>query len=64
MKSDINRIKHETKEQQLHIKENKEKIKLNKVLPYLVANVVEIVEPFKDPDEEDGAGHIIDLKYT
>ena len=32
------------------IKDNQEKIKLNKQLPYLVANVVEILEP----DAEDG----------
>ena len=54
MKSNINRIKHESSKQKEHIKDNKEKVKLNKQLPYLVANVVEIVEPFNDPDE-DGA---------
>lgn len=52
MKSDMNRIKHESKIQEAHIKDNKEKIKVNKQLPYLVANVVEIVEPYFDPDEE------------
>jgi len=51
MKSEINRIKHETNNERLHIKENKEKVKVNKQLPYLVANVVEIVEPYFDPDE-------------
>lgn len=42
------------------VKENKEKIKLNNQLPYLVGNVVEILEikPEED-DEEDGAN--IDL---
>ena len=42
------------------VKENKEKIKLNNQLPYLVGNVVEIldIKPEED-DEEDGAN--IDL---
>ena len=44
MKSDVNRIKYESDQQKTHIKDNKEKIKLNKQLPYLVSNVIEIVE--------------------
>ncbi|RYH15725.1 hypothetical protein EON65_31260 [archaeon] len=35
MKSDISRIKHESATQVAHIKDNKDKIKLNKQLPYL-----------------------------
>lgn len=50
MKSDVQRITHETRGQQDRIRENQEKVKLNKQLPYLVANVVEILEP----DAEDG----------
>ena len=53
-KSNMNRMRHETKDQMLHVKDNKEKIKTNKALPYLVSNVVEIVEPYTDPDS-DGA---------
>lgn len=42
------------------VKENKEKIKLNNQLPYLVGNVVEILDIKPDEeDEEDGAN--IDL---
>ncbi|XP_039039482.1 26S proteasome regulatory subunit 6A homolog [Hibiscus syriacus] len=38
------------------IKENQEKIKLNKQLPYLVGNIVEILETNpEDEAEEDGA---------
>jgi 26S proteasome regulatory subunit T5 len=55
MKSDINRIKHEAASQSQHIKDNKEKVKLNKQLPYLVSNVIEIVDPYFDPNEEDGS---------
>ena len=55
MKSNISKIKHEATQQQAHIKDNREKIKLNKVLPYLVANVIEIVEPYNDPLEDDGS---------
>lgn len=39
--------------QTAHIKDNKEKIKLNKVLPYLVANVIEIIEPYLEPGDID-----------
>ena len=55
MKSDINGIKHESAQQKLHIKDNKDKIKTNKALPYLVANVIEIVDPYVDPNEDGGA---------
>lgn len=61
MKSDMNRIRHEAKTQEAHIKDNKEKIKVNKQLPYLVSNVVEIVDPYSDPDEEGQDGGVTDL---
>ena len=51
MKSDVQRINHESRGQRERIRDNQEKVKLNKQLPYLVANVVEILEP----DAEDGA---------
>lgn len=50
MKSEVQRITHESRSQRDRIKENQEKVKLNKQLPYLVANIVEILEP----DAEDG----------
>lgn len=50
MKSDIQRINHESQGQRERIRENQEKVKMNKQLPYLVANVVEVLEP----DAEDG----------
>ena len=54
MKSDVQRIQHESRGQRDQIKDNQEKVKMNKQLPYLVANVVEILEP----DAEDGKrGH-------
>lgn len=59
MKSDLQRIRHESQGQQERIKENIEKVKVNKQLPYLVGNVVEILEPeaedgMESEDEEDG----------
>merc|ERR1712002_288791 len=56
MKSEIMRINHELQTQKDKIKENAEKIKVNKTLPYLVSNVIELldVEP-DDQAEEDGA---------
>lgn len=55
MKSDISRIKHETAIQRQNIKDNREKVKHNKVLPYLVSNVVEMVDPYVDPNEDGSA---------
>jgi 26S proteasome regulatory subunit T5 len=57
MKSEIMRLQHEMQAQKDKIKENTEKIKVNKTLPFLVANVIEILDV--DPEdlgvEEDGA---------
>jgi 26S proteasome regulatory subunit T5 len=64
MKSEINRIKHETNAHSQHIKENKDKIKVNKSLPYLVANVVELVDPYIDPKEDDGAATDLSVAST
>eukprot|EP00978_Attheya_sp_CCMP212_P028358 scaffold97770_cov46-Attheya_sp.AAC.2 len=50
MRSDIQRITHESHAQRDRIRENMEKVKVNKQLPYLVGNVVEVLEP----EAEDG----------
>lgn len=42
MKSEVMRISHELQAQKEKIKENNEKIKVNKTLPYLVSNVIEV----------------------
>jgi 26S proteasome regulatory subunit T5 len=45
------------------IKENKEKIKLNNQLPYLVSNIVEVLDMNpEDEDEEDGAAMDVDAQ--
>ncbi|CAG7723109.1 unnamed protein product [Allacma fusca] len=61
MKSEVTRIQHELNTQKEKIKENKEKIRVNKTLPYLVSNVIEIldVDP-QDLGEEDGANVDLD----
>ena len=46
MKNDIVRISHETQSTRDRIKDNKEKIKVNKTLPYLVSNVIEVESEF------------------
>jgi len=54
MNSEVKRLQHEKKNNEEKIKENNEKIKMNKQLPYLVANVIEILD--LDPlDADDGA---------
>jgi ATP-dependent 26S proteasome regulatory subunit len=42
MRNESNRLSHEHTNVKERIKENNEKIKLNKQLPYLVGNVVEV----------------------
>jgi len=61
MKSEILRVTHEQQAMKDKIKENTEKIKVNKTLPYLVSNVVEIldVDP-QDQEEMDGANVDLD----
>jgi ATP-dependent 26S proteasome regulatory subunit len=50
MKSDIDMINYESRAQRQRVLENIEKVKMNKQLPLLVSNIVEIL----DPVEEDG----------
>ncbi len=42
MKSEIMRLQHELGTIREKIKENQERIKLNRVLPHLVSNVIEV----------------------
>ncbi|EKX49880.1 26S proteasome regulatory complex, ATPase RPT5 [Guillardia theta CCMP2712] len=61
MKSEETRLKHEQSSTNERIKENTDKIKLNKQLPYLVGNIVEILElQEKDEVEDDGANVDLD----
>ncbi|KAH9642966.1 hypothetical protein HF086_013527 [Spodoptera exigua] len=59
MKSEVMRISHELQAQNDKIKENTEKIKVNKTLPYLVSNVIELLDV--DPQEEEEDGAVVDL---
>ncbi|GJQ80751.1 putative 26S protease regulatory subunit [Trypoxylus dichotomus] len=59
MKSEVMRINHELQAQNEKIKENTEKIKVNKTLPYLVSNVIELLDV--DPQEEEEDGAVVDL---
>ncbi|KAH8924417.1 hypothetical protein BT69DRAFT_1349431 [Atractiella rhizophila] len=55
LRSETGRLRHAESTMKEKIKENKQKISSNKQLPYLVANVVEILDI--DPDyEEEGEG--------
>ncbi|KAK8383554.1 hypothetical protein O3P69_015782 [Scylla paramamosain] len=61
MRLEQTRITHEIQNQRDKIRENSEKIKVNKTLPYLVSNVIEILDV--DPNEygeEDGANVDLD----
>jgi len=66
-RSDIQRINHESRGQRERIRENIEKVKLNKQLPYLVGNVVEVLEPeaedgLDDEDDEEGGATDVDAQ--
>ncbi|KAJ2845733.1 26S proteasome regulatory subunit 6A, partial [Coemansia erecta] len=61
LKSDYHRLTHEQNMMMAKIKDNTDKININKQLPYLVSNVVEILDI--DPEgeeEEDGANVDLD----
>jgi 26S proteasome regulatory subunit T5 len=61
LKSEGQRLQHEKAHMNEKIKENAEKIKLNKQLPYLVGNVVEILDIAED-EEEDGGNADLDAQ--
>lgn len=61
MKSDVTRLTLEQKSIDERLKENHEKIKMNKQLPYLVSNIVEILD-LAPEDEEDGANMDLDAQ--
>merc|ERR1719379_1287043 len=65
LRNETARLSHEQQAQKEKIKENTEKIKLNKQLPYLVANVVELLDMnAEDEPEEDGANVDVDAQRT
>mmetsp|Transcript_23510 Transcript_23510/g.64820 ORF Transcript_23510/g.64820 Transcript_23510/m.64820 type:complete len:428 (-) Transcript_23510:415-1698(-) len=63
LKDESTRLSLEQSGLRLKIKENKEKIKMNNQLPYLVSNIVEVldVQPESD-EEEDGAAVDLDAQ--
>merc|ERR1740123_2817414 len=60
MKSELGRLNHELQAQNETIKDNEKKIKQNKVLPYLVSNIIEVLE-VNPEDEEEIEGANVDL---
>ncbi|CRK91871.1 CLUMA_CG005492, isoform A, partial [Clunio marinus] len=60
MKSEVMRITHELQTQNEKIKDNTEKIKVNKTLPYLVSNVIELLDVDPQEEEDDGAVNLLD----
>jgi len=60
MRSELGRIQHELAAQQETIKENEKKIKQNKTLPYLVSNIIEVLD-INPEEEEEIEGANVDL---
>ncbi|TKR59968.1 hypothetical protein L596_029570 [Steinernema carpocapsae] len=63
MRSEVQRINHGVQSLKERIKENNERIKVNKTLPYLVSNVVELLE-LEELQEEEGANVDLDAHKT
>ncbi|KAE9553352.1 hypothetical protein FO519_003415 [Halicephalobus sp. NKZ332] len=63
MRSEVQRINHGIQALKEKIKENNERIKVNKTLPYLVSNVVELLE-LEELQEEEGANVDLDAHKT
>uniref|UniRef100_A0A914DL92 AAA+ ATPase domain-containing protein n=1 Tax=Acrobeloides nanus TaxID=290746 RepID=A0A914DL92_9BILA len=63
MRSEVQRINHSIQTLKDRIKENNERIKVNKTLPYLVSNVVELLE-LEELQEEEGANVDLDAHKT
>uniref|UniRef100_A0A2K5JBQ7 26S proteasome regulatory subunit 6A n=1 Tax=Colobus angolensis palliatus TaxID=336983 RepID=A0A2K5JBQ7_COLAP len=55
MKSEVLRVTHELQAMKDKTKENSEKIRVNKTLPYLVCNIIELLDVDSNDQEEDGA---------
>ncbi|KAI3646100.1 hypothetical protein MP228_005699 [Amoeboaphelidium protococcarum] len=55
-KSELQRLAHDKRVMQEDIEDNQKKIKLNMSLPYLVGNVVELLDAEEDDDADDTAG--------
>eukprot|EP00920_Eleutheroschizon_duboscqi_P016254 GHVT01038356.1.p1 GENE.GHVT01038356.1~~GHVT01038356.1.p1 ORF type:complete len:474 (-),score=137.19 GHVT01038356.1:1036-2367(-) len=62
LKNESQRLRNESQTVKERTKDNLEKIKLNRQLPYLVANVVETLKLEPENDEEDGAAGDIDTQ--
>jgi len=62
MKNEAARLNHEKNRENERIKDNLEKIKVNCQLPYLVGNVVELLDPEEEEEEEDGANVDLDAQ--
>ncbi|KAJ1970745.1 26S proteasome regulatory subunit 6A [Dimargaris xerosporica] len=60
MKSECSRLQHEKGAMLEKIKENQQKINMNRQLPYLVSNVVEVLDMNPDDEEDDGANVDLD----
>uniref|UniRef100_A0A1I7XQE6 AAA domain-containing protein n=1 Tax=Heterorhabditis bacteriophora TaxID=37862 RepID=A0A1I7XQE6_HETBA len=63
MRSEVQRINHSVQTLKERIKENNERIKVNKTLPYLVSNVIELLD-LEDTQEEEGANVDLDAHKT
>jgi len=62
LKGEEQNLSHEKVQKENEIRENSEKVKLNKQLPYLIGNIVEILDAEDGDEEEDGANVDLDAQ--
>jgi len=58
--NELARLNHEIEKKKEEVKANQDKIKLNKTLPYLVGNIVEILELAPEDGEDEGSNVDLD----
>lgn len=62
MAAELNMLANDNEIQRIKIRENNEKIRKNAVVPYLVSNIVEILEVDMDDEDKDGSAKLIDTQ--
>lgn len=55
MRNERSRVEHEVAQFTVKIKDNQDKIEKNRVLPYLVSNVVEVIDVEPEEEQDEGA---------
>ena len=64
MRSEFGRVSHEVAEMKGAIKSNADKVKTHKVRPYLVANILELLDLKEEDESEESAMKDVSLEVS